>query len=237
MTTPRSLAALMAMLVLVGACGRSVPRAESVAGASASTHGSPIAGSDARSGDAVPFVAESPAPATPPDVRLLVTSHSDTAFLLAHRYTSDWPDGHRADEQRPREPVPWPTWEPAIDVIFAKASALVLALGTPIAPDSVTIRAYARVVPASGTPIGDPLATFECHRFTGPKCAFTKTNSVLGVEVRGVDLGMLAGSYITAFASWHVPAALQDRASSPAEASASWLFRGRAEAQIGASRP
>lgn len=237
MATTRSLAALMAMLVLAAACGHSVPRAEAVARASTGTHGSPIAGSDARSDDAVPFVAESPAPATPPVVRLLVTSHGDTAFLLAHRYTSDWPDGHGTDEQAPREPVPWPTWEPAIDVIFANASALVLALGTPIAPDSVTIRAYAKVVPASGTPIGDPIATFECHRFTRPKCAFTKTNPVLGLEVRGIDLGMLAGSYISVFASWHVPVALQERATSPAEASASWLFRGRAETPTGASRP
>jgi hypothetical protein len=237
MATTRSLAALMAMLVLVGACGRSLPRAEPVSRESKSRDAPPFAGSDARTDGAVPLIAESPAPATPPDVRLLVTSGGSTYFLLGLRYTSDWPDGRRTDEQRPQEPVPWPKWEPAIDVIFARASALVLALGSPVAPDSLTIRAYAKVVPASGTPIGDPLASFECHRFTGPKCAFTKTNTVLGVEVHGVGLGMLAGSYISVFASWHVPADLHDRATSPQEASASWLFRGKAETPMGASRP
>ena len=232
----KRVAALMGVVALVGACGRSVPRAERVARVP------PIAGSDARADGAVPFVAESPAPATPPAVRLVVTVHRDTFFVLGRRYTSDWPAGHptdgsRAGGQRPREPVPWPTYERGVDAIFAHPSALGLALGTTIAPESVTIRTYARVAAASGTPIGDPIATFECQRFTGPKCVFTPTNPLLGLEARGLDLGLLAGSYISVFASWHLPAVFHDRATSPPEASASWLFRGRTEGPMEASQP
>ena len=215
----RSFAALMAALVLVGACGHSASRAETVA-------------RETRDNRAVPFVAESPAPATPPEVRLLVTSHRDT-----YRYTVDWPDLLRSDEQHTPKPAPWPAWDPGIDVIFANASVLVLALGTHIAPDFVTIRAYAKVVADTGRPTGAPIATFECQRFGEPMCAFTQGNAALGIEVPGLDLRLLAGGYISVFASWHVPAASHDRTTSAPEASASWLFRGRAAAPMGASQP
>jgi hypothetical protein len=175
---------------------------------------------------AVPFVLETGAPPRPPSAMILGSDDREVV-LTGALYTTDWMAGRGVERRRPRLPVPWP--RPGA---IARAQGATLAFDSPIAPDFIVVQAFAKVAIASREPTGAPIATFECHRFTAPRCAFSVTKS--GLRVRGLGREVLAGDYITVFGIWHVPIAQQT--DSESEASAGWLFHGDNQRRTGASR-
>jgi len=176
---------------------------------------------------AVPFVLETGAPPRPPSATI-IGSDDREVVLTGALYTTDWMAGRGVAKRPPRLPVPWP--RPAA---IAGAQSATLAFDSPIAPDFIVVQAFAKVAIASREPTGAPIATFECGRFTAPRCAFSVTKR--GLRVRGLGRELLAGDYITVFGIWHVPIAQQT--DSESEASASWLFHGENQQRMEASRP
>jgi hypothetical protein len=176
----------------------------------------------------VPFVAEQGVPARPPVARLIVDSDDGETVVPGVLYTTDWRTRDVADATRPRVPVPWPSRSAS-----GRANAISLEFGSSISPDYVVVQTFAKPAGADRVPGESPVTTFECSRFAAPRCVPSKIKSRLRVRL---DLDVLSGGYITAFGAWHVPAALRRTGSdSPAQVSASWLFRASEEDPLKAS--
>jgi hypothetical protein len=187
---------MLAIVVLVGSgCGSAVGR------------------------EAVPLVLETEAPSDPPSVRLVVDAGATELTLPGVLYTTDWSTRRVGTTETARVPVPWPRRS-----FIDHEHDPTIALGTRAVPDFVTVKTFSRVARATGIPIGEAVAAFECARFTEPRCEVAMSAS--GLRIRGLERGILAGRYLTVFCTWHVPMAEKRTVATPRDdVSASWLFQ------------
>jgi hypothetical protein len=208
-------AALAIVVVVVGvACGRPVDATSGPRTTSEET-------TTTRHGNAatVPLVLETGAPRRPPAVGLVVHSDRREITRPGVLYTAGWLGRDGALSRGPSFPVPWPV-RSTID----RGDEAAIALGTQIVPDFVVVKAYEQVEVGSGAPSAAPVATFECGRFSEPRCAVSRNGSGLRIGAPGRNL--LTGGYLIVFCAWHVPASLRSTdANAPDDLSASWLFR------------
>ena len=208
--------AALAIVVVGGvgvACGRPV---DATSGRRPTTEATTtIRGGRAAS---VPLVLETGAPRRPPAVGLVVHSDGREITRPGVLYTAGWLGRDGARSRGPSFPVPWPV-RSTID----RGDEAAIALGTQIVPDFVVVKAYAQVGAGSGAPSAAPVATFECGRFSEPRCAVSRNGSGLRIGAPGRNL--LTGGYLIVFCVWHVPASLRSTdAKAPDDVSASWLF-------------
>lgn len=148
--------------------------------------------------------------------------HGTTPVTIAGTlYTSNWVTARGNWTKSPETPVEWPV---AQSVLASAGAALVLGTSTP--PELVLIKAYHDVHQQSGEPTSDPDATYQCNRFSEPRCAFSTSADT--TTISGLPLEIVTAPYIAVFGTWFVPPDQQEPGQSPHScASASWLFRTR----------
>lgn len=136
-------------------------------------------------------------------------------------YASNWVTARGNWTKSPGVPVEWPA---AQEVHPTARAALVLGSSTP--PELVLIKVYRDVDPQSGEPTSDPSATYQCNRFSEPRCAFVTSADT--TTVSDLPSEIVTAPYIAVFGTWFVPPDQQGPGQSPhSYASASWLFRTR----------
>ena len=168
----------------------------------------------------VPFIRATPVSWSPPTVEL-VFDGTTPLRLTGTLYTSNWVTGRGNWTKSPGVPVEWP----APQAVQASAATM-LVLGTSAPPELVLMKVYHDVDPQTGEPTSDPRATYQCNRFSEPRCAFSTTadKTIIG----GLPSEIVKAPYITVFCTWFVPPDQQGQGQSPnTYASASWLFRTR----------
>lgn len=123
-------------------------------------------------------------------------------------------------QRDPAVPVPWPA---PLGVVRPRSVELLFHAPTP--PDRLLVRAFAKVDEERREPESDPVAVYECSRFSDPGCAISPVSGG-STRVSGVPTDLLRPGYIVVFGTWAVPPPLQaDLPDSPADLTASWLFR------------
>jgi hypothetical protein len=166
----------------------------------------------------VPFIRATPVSWGPPTVEL-VFDGSTPVTMTGTLYTSNWVTSRGNWTKSPGVPVDWP----AARAVHAPAEAT-LVLGTPTPPELVIMKAYRDVDPRTGEPTSDPSATYQCNRFSEPRCAFSIVADK--TTVGGLPSEIVTAPYITVFCTWFVPPDQQGPGKSPnSYASAGWLFR------------
>jgi hypothetical protein len=166
----------------------------------------------------VPFIRATPVSWAPPTVEL-VFDGTTPVTMTGTLYTSNWVTARGNWTKSPGVPVEWP----APQGVHRPAGAT-LVLGTAAPPELVLIKAYRNVDPQSGEPTSDPSATFQCNRFSEPRCVFS--TSAGKTTVGSLPPEIVTAPYITVFCTWFVPPDQQGQGQSPnSYASASWLFR------------
>ncbi len=168
----------------------------------------------------IPFIRATPVSWSPPPVKLVF--HGTTPVTMTGTlYTSNWVTARGNWTKSPGVPVEWP----APQGVQASAGAT-LVLGTSTPPELVLIKVYRDVDPQSGEPTSDPNATYQCNRFSEPRCAFVTSADT--TTVSGLPSEIATAPYIAVFGTWFVPPDQQGPGQSPhSYASASWLFRTR----------
>jgi hypothetical protein len=165
----------------------------------------------------VPFIRATPVSWAPPTVELVFDGTAPVT-MTGTLYTSNWVTARGNWTKSPGVPVEWP---PPHGVHASEGARLVLVTSTP--PELILIKAYRDVDPRSGEPTSDPSATFQCNRFSEPRCAFSTPADKTTV---GLPSEIVTARYITVFCTWFVPPDQQGQGQSPnSYASASWLFR------------
>jgi hypothetical protein len=168
----------------------------------------------------IPFIRATPVSWSPPPVQL-VFDGTTPVTMTGTLYTSNWVTARGNWIKSPGTPVEWP----APRAVLASARAT-LVLGTSTPPELVLIKAYHDVHPESGEPTSDPNATYQCNRFSEPRCAFSTSADT--TTVSGLPSEILTAPYIAVFGTWFVPPDQQGPGQSPhSYASASWLFQTR----------
>jgi hypothetical protein len=210
----RHVAPLLVVVVLAGACGRSV--------AATPTHGRTTAPTEkparAAQPHAVPLVLETGVPQHAPKVELVARRGSRQIVQAGVEWTRDWTIGAVKDQMTRDYPVPWPSVSG-----IGRDDVVTLALDTPIVPDWVVVKAYAKLVTGDLIPEAIPIAQYGCVRLDTPRCTFERTTS--GLRITGLGRSILAAPYLVAFCMWHVPLAMQKAKTSPRyEVASSWLF-------------
>ena len=216
MTPHARVIAILTALVLGAACG---PAVEAASRQTRSTVTPAIAARQARPA-AVPLVLETGAPLRPPPVALVVHAGARDIVVRGKLYTGDWPTADAPVRQPPVYPVPWP----ALTTIVGGDDPTI-AFTTPFMPDFVVMKVYAKIDRGSLVPIGFPIATFACDRFTQPRCRTASTASEL--RILGLDQTIYAGTYLMVYAQWHQPSTPRVRTvypTGPGDLAASWMF-------------
>jgi hypothetical protein len=217
-------AALAAVIGIVAvACGR--PVASTASRASRTTATTTISGTSGAgtTAEVVPLIPETGAPPQPPAVRFVVHSGARDLVVPGHLYTGDWPSADSPVRQAATYPVPWP----ALTTIPGGDDPT-LALGTAFMPDFVAVKVYAEIDRASLVPIGFPIATFGCNRFSAPRCRVLSTPS--GLRILGLDQTIYAGTYLMVYGQWHQPSKPRIPSgypTGPGDLAASWMFHVR----------
>jgi hypothetical protein len=212
MATRARLTALSVVAVLGVACGRPVTttarplrtRAKAV-----ETAGPP---------PPAPLVLESAAPARPPGVALVVHSGIRDDVVPGRLYTADWTTRGSASLEQASDPVPWPK-----STTIAGGDDPTIAFDTSFMPDFVVVKVFTQVEQRRLTPIGIPIATFGCNRFTAPRCKVERTKS--GLRLLDLDPTVYSGTYLVVFGQWHLPATQRSAGSLSDAVAASWLLR------------
>jgi hypothetical protein len=177
------------------------------------------------------MVLETRAPSHPPVAKIVVGSGETEIGVTGALYTSDWSTRLAAATRAPRVPVPWP--RPSLVDLTREPR---IALETTATPDHVTMSTFASVATATGTPSAGPIASFECGRFTEPRCKVATSST--GIRISGLSRGLLSGRYVTVFCTWHVPRTDQHLgADGSDDVSASWIFHIGDRRQRQRSRP
>ena len=167
---------------------------------------------------AVRLVLETSAPSRPPTVELVVRSGAHDRAVPGVLYTADWETRKLVTKTAPRIPVPWPVAS-AID----RRHATTVTLDTRASPDYVEVSSFATVAADTGRPTSAPIATFECSRFTAPRCEVSRTKK--GLALTGPSEPIVRGAYVAVFCTWHVPRSEQPGGANPVDdVSATWLF-------------
>jgi hypothetical protein len=171
--------------------------------------------------EAVPMVLETGAPLRPPPVALVVHSGARDVVVPGKLYTGDWPTDTAPLRVPPVYPVPWPT-----PTTIHGGDDPTIALGTRFMPDFVVVKIYAEIDRASLVPIGYPIASFACDRFTQPQCRTAMTAQ--GIRIVGLDQTTYAGTYVMVYAQWHQPSKPRVHTAyptGPGDLAAAWMFR------------
>ena len=169
---------------------------------------------------AVPFIEATNPPVKPPTARMMIQVQGDREIaLVGILYTSDWLTRQGVWQQEPTLPVPWPK-----SSTVSGPQGLTLKLDTEAPPAWVSAKAFTDIDHQTGEPSAEPDVSFECSRFTQPKCSYAETNDT--IRVRGLNTRLLHPGYLAVFCSWSVPPDLRHKGpDSPSQVSASWLFR------------
>ena len=113
----------------------------------------------------VPFIRATPVSWSPPPVEL-VFGGTTPVTMTGTLYTSNWVTARGNWTKAPGTPVEWP----APEAVHASAGAT-LVLGTSAPPELVLMKVYRDVDPQTGEPTSDPRATYQCNRFSEPRCS------------------------------------------------------------------
>jgi hypothetical protein len=166
----------------------------------------------------VPLVLETLAPPRRPAVALVVRSGTRDNMIAGRLYTADWATKGATPVEQAPDPVPWPA-----ATTIAGGDDPTIALGTSFMPDFVVVKVFTQVEPGPRIPIGLPIVSFGCNRFTAPRCTVERPSS--GIRLLHLDQTVYSGTYLVVFAQWHLPGR-QRVAGSPSDtATGSWLFR------------
>jgi hypothetical protein len=106
----------------------------------------------------------------------LVFDGTTPVTMTGSLYTSNWVTARGNWTKSPGVPVEWPMPQ----AVEASAGAT-LVLGTSAPPELVLIKVYRDVDPKSGEPTSDPSTTYQCNRFSEPRCAFSTTTDKIAV--------------------------------------------------------
>lgn len=167
---------------------------------------------------AVPLMLEAGMPTHLPEVELTLDAGTHQVTQKGVVFTYNWSTRRGIDWKDTHYPVQWPKLA-TIDTAYSAT----LAFNTPVAPEWVVVKAYTRVDRDSRVPAMRPIASFECLRFTEPRCKVAKTAS--GIRIQGLGRNILAGAYLVVYCTWHVPLEQQRTDSeTPDDVVASWLF-------------
>jgi hypothetical protein len=213
MATRASIAAIVIVLVGVG-CGRSVTTTSPTSHTTASTT---MPGVDPKP---APLVLETGSPPRPPAVALVVHAGTHDVVVRGRPLVPDgWTTGASVARETVRHAVPWPDMT-TID----GGDNPSIAFGTPFVPDFVVVRAYTSIEKGSLVPVGLPVATFGCNRFTAPRCTVETTKS--GIRILGLDQTIYSGTYLMVYCEWHLPTKKPGSGYyAPGSLPASWLLR------------
>jgi hypothetical protein len=213
MTTRVEIAAIVIVLIGVG-CGRSVAATAPSRGTTASTSTPGVKPKP------VPLVLETGSPPRPPSVALVVHSGPHDVVVRGRPLVpGDWTTGAGVARETVGHAVPWP---PMTTIDGGDNPSI--AFGTPFVPDFVVVRAYTNIEKGSLVPIGLPVATFGCNRFTAPRCTVETTKT--GIRILGVDQTIYSGTYLMIYCEWHLPTKKPGSGYyAPGSLPASWLLR------------
>lgn len=210
----RHVALVLVVGVFAGACGGSV----AATGSAGRTTEPTARPAEATNPHAVPLVLETGVPRHAPKVDLVARRGSRQIVQAGVEWTRDWTIGAVQDQMSRDYPVPWPSAS-----AIGRDDVVTLALDTPIVPDWVVVKTYARLITGDLIPEAIPIAQYGCVRLDTPRCTFERTAS--GVRITGLDRSILAAPYIVVWCMWHVPLAMQKAKTSPSyEVASSWLF-------------
>jgi hypothetical protein len=205
-------AMVAAFAVLVGACARPTETASRPMQANATTT------ETIATARAVPLVLETGAPPGPPTAEFVVHSGEHDDAFAGHLFTADWTSAGSAALARVADPVPWPKLR-----TIAGGDDPTIAFNTPFTPDFVVVKVFTDVDSGRLTPIGIPIATFGCNRFTAPKCRVETSKS--GIRLLDLDQTVYSGTYLVVFSQWHSPTKQSGVGQASDDVAASWLFR------------
>jgi hypothetical protein len=168
----------------------------------------------------VPLVLETGAPPRPPSVSFVVhTGTHDVVVRAKPLVPDDWTTDASVARQSVGQAVPWPD-----TTTIDGGDNPSIAFGTPFVPDFVVVRAYTNIEKRSLVPVGLPVATFGCNRFTAPRCTVETTKS--GIRILGLDQTIYSGTYLMVYCEWHLPTKKPDGGYyAPGSLPASWLLR------------
>jgi hypothetical protein len=207
-------ALVLVVVVLASACGRSVAATPRTTRATVPSEKEV----SATAPQAVPLVLETGVPPHAPRIELVAQRGNRQIVQAGVEFTHDWTIGAVTDEFARDYPVPWPRVSG-----IRPGDVVSLTLDTPIVPDWVVVKAYAKLVTGDLIPEPIPIAQYGCVRLAAPMCTFERTAS--GLRIAGLDEGLLGGPYLVVFCMWHVPLAMQKAQTSPRyDVAASWLF-------------
>jgi hypothetical protein len=206
-------AAALAVVAVAAGCG--TPAATTPA-----RRVSPIPSTTGVSPTPVPLVRETGAPPRPPSVAFVVPSGAHDVVVPGKPLVNrEWTTDATVAHQGVGRAVPWP-----IIKTIDGGDNPAIAFATPYVPDFVVVRSYASIDNVDLVPVGMPITTFGCNRFTAPRCTVETTKS--GIRIHGLDQTVYAGTYIVVYCEWHLPTKKPGAGVyAPGSLPASWIFR------------